>query len=90
MAVISDNALIYLPSSHTVLQVFLLSTRAGGAGLNLVGSSSLVLLDSDWNPAHDMQVGPQPLCCCGGFQEFEAVLQCLVAKALRPFRWRFL
>lgn len=38
------------------LQVFLLSTRAGGAGLNLVGSSSLVLLDSDWNPAHDMQV----------------------------------
>lgn len=37
-------------------QVFLLSTRAGGAGLNLVGSSSLVLLDSDWNPAHDMQV----------------------------------
>ena len=36
-------------------KVFLLSTRAGGAGLNLVGASRLVLLDSDWNPAVDMQ-----------------------------------
>ncbi|MEW5302035.1 MAG: hypothetical protein WDW36_004847 [Sanguina aurantia] len=42
-------------NSCGVGKVFLLSTRAGGAGLNLVGSSSLVLLDSDWNPAHDMQ-----------------------------------
>ena len=33
------------------MQVFLLSTRAGGAGLNLIGSSRLVLVDSDWNPA---------------------------------------
>ncbi len=32
-------------------QVFLLSTRAGGAGLNLVGANHLVLYDSDWNPA---------------------------------------
>lgn len=32
-------------------QVFLLSTRAGGAGLNLIGASRLFLLDSDWNPA---------------------------------------
>ncbi|GLI69784.1 hypothetical protein VaNZ11_014442, partial [Volvox africanus] len=36
-------------------QVFLLSTRAGGAGLNLVGASHLVLYDSDWNPAMDQQ-----------------------------------
>lgn len=36
-------------------QVFLLSTRAGGAGLNLIGASRLVLVDSDWNPAVDLQ-----------------------------------
>jgi SNF2 family DNA or RNA helicase len=33
------------------VQVFLLSTRAGGAGLNLIGGNRLFLMDSDWNPA---------------------------------------
>lgn len=33
--------------------VFLLSSRAGGMGLNLVGGSRLVLFDSEWNPAVD-------------------------------------
>ncbi|KAI9217264.1 SNF2 family N-terminal domain-containing protein [Blastocladiella britannica] len=32
-------------------RVFLLSARAGGVGLNLVGASRLVLCDNDWNPA---------------------------------------
>ncbi|XP_035239917.1 DNA repair and recombination protein RAD54B [Anguilla anguilla] len=35
--------------------VFLLSSKAGGVGLNLVGASHLVLYDVDWNPANDMQ-----------------------------------
>ncbi|WKY06703.1 hypothetical protein Q1695_006689 [Nippostrongylus brasiliensis] len=35
--------------------VFLLSTKAGGVGLNLIGASRLVLFDSDWNPALDQQ-----------------------------------
>jgi hypothetical protein len=30
--------------------VFLLSVKAGGVGLNLVGANRLVLFDSDWNP----------------------------------------
>ncbi|GJP49088.1 hypothetical protein CLOM_g8349 [Closterium sp. NIES-68] len=34
---------------------FLLSSKAGGAGLNLVGANRLVLFDPDWNPANDKQ-----------------------------------
>jgi hypothetical protein len=36
--------------------VFLLSSKAGGCGLNLVGGNRLVLFDPDWNPANDKQV----------------------------------
>lgn len=34
---------------------FLLSAKAGGTGLNLIGASRLVLFDVDWNPATDIQ-----------------------------------
>ena len=37
------------------IYVFLLSSRAGGCGLNLVGANRLVLFDPDWNPAVDKQ-----------------------------------
>ncbi|KAG5548137.1 hypothetical protein RHGRI_013736 [Rhododendron griersonianum] len=36
--------------------VFLLSSKAGGCGLNLIGGNRLVLFDPDWNPANDKQV----------------------------------
>lgn len=35
--------------------VFLLSAKAGGVGLNLIGANRLVLFDPDWNPATDLQ-----------------------------------
>jgi superfamily II DNA or RNA helicase len=31
--------------------VFLLSSKAGGCGLNIIGANRLVLFDPDWNPA---------------------------------------
>jgi DNA repair and recombination protein RAD54B len=34
---------------------FLLSAKAGGVGLNLIGASRIVLFDIDWNPATDLQ-----------------------------------
>ena len=37
--------------------MFLLSSKAGGVGLNLIGASRLILFDIDWNPANDIQVG---------------------------------
>lgn len=36
--------------------MFLLSSKAGGCGLNLIGGNRLVLFDPDWNPANDKQV----------------------------------
>jgi SWI/SNF-related matrix-associated actin-dependent regulator of chromatin subfamily A member 5 len=35
--------------------VFLLSTRAGGLGINLATADTVVLYDSDWNPQADLQ-----------------------------------
>ncbi|TFK54023.1 hypothetical protein OE88DRAFT_1654480 [Heliocybe sulcata] len=42
-------------SSQSSRFLFLLSAKAGGVGLNLIGASRLILIDSDWNPSHDLQ-----------------------------------
>ncbi len=35
--------------------IFLLSTRAGGQGLNLAGADTIIFVDSDFNPQNDLQ-----------------------------------
>jgi len=41
--------------SDTSIDVFLLSTRAGGLGVNLTRADTCIIFDSDWNPHADLQ-----------------------------------
>mmetsp|Transcript_906 Transcript_906/g.1726 ORF Transcript_906/g.1726 Transcript_906/m.1726 type:complete len:425 (+) Transcript_906:121-1395(+) len=42
-------------NSSTTVNVFLLSTRAGGLGINLTAADTVILHDLDFNPIHDRQ-----------------------------------
>ncbi|RMD40341.1 hypothetical protein DV735_g4775, partial [Chaetothyriales sp. CBS 134920] len=35
--------------------VFLISTKAGGTGLNITSANKVVVMDPNWNPAYDLQ-----------------------------------
>ncbi|RCK54719.1 DNA repair and recombination protein RDH54 [Candida viswanathii] len=49
------NSIVKQFNTNPSINVFLLSSKSGGMGINLVGASRLILFDNDWNPATDLQ-----------------------------------
>ena len=43
-------------NSNPDIFAFLLSTRAGGVGINLTAADTVIIYDSDWNPQNDFSI----------------------------------
>uniref|UniRef100_A0A7S4BGX6 Uncharacterized protein n=1 Tax=Chrysotila carterae TaxID=13221 RepID=A0A7S4BGX6_CHRCT len=50
-----DNAMQEFNAPNSPKFLFMLSTRAGGLGINLATADTVILYDSDWNPQMDLQ-----------------------------------
>eukprot|EP00920_Eleutheroschizon_duboscqi_P037327 GHVT01089498.1.p1 GENE.GHVT01089498.1~~GHVT01089498.1.p1 ORF type:complete len:671 (+),score=187.14 GHVT01089498.1:190-2013(+) len=80
--IISRHGLVNQFNQHDDVSLFLLSTKAGGQGLNLTGARTVILMDQDWNPHNDLQAEDRVhrlgqtkpvviyrLCCRGTIEE---------------------
>jgi len=43
------------PEGTEPVFIFMLSSKAGGCGLNIIGANRLIMFEPDWNPANDGQ-----------------------------------
>lgn len=50
------QALVDKFNDHDEITVMLMSTKAGGVGLNVTGADRVIIFDADWTPANDEQV----------------------------------
>ena len=55
VALNTTNLPTYFLSLQSPEFIFMLSSKAGGCGLNLIGANRLFMFDPDWNPANDDQ-----------------------------------
>ena len=53
--IVKRQALVDLFNGRADIFLFLLTTRVGGLGINLVGADRVILFDPDWNPSVDIQ-----------------------------------
>lgn len=73
--------------------IFLLTTRAGGLGINLATADIVILFDSDWNPQVDLQaqdrahrIGQQKQVCVFRFVTENTIEEKVIERALQKLR----